>query len=575
MRSMLLALLAPWALLGVPAAARADERTDKVDQIFRRWDSDKTPGCAVGVIRDGRLVYEKSYGLADMDHGIRIGPETTFHIASVSKQFTAFAILLLEKEGKLSLDDDIRKHLPELHDFGKVITIRHLLNHTSGLRDQWEILELAGWRNDDVITDDDIFTLVCRQRELNFEPGAAYMYSNTGYSLAARIVERASGRPFRAFTKERIFDPLGMTHTRFPESHRAVVAGRAQSYEPGANGDYEHCVLSFSNVGATSLLTTVADLALWDQNFYEPRVGDPALIARMHEVGKLNNGEPIHYALGLDVGTYRGLKTVEHEGADAGFRCTLLRFPTEKFSVIVLANYGDGNPHEQAERVADIFLENVLDPAPPEEKPEEKTGPRATEAVYTPSWDAIVGDYRLPNGGSARVTKEADRLMVQATGFSKVLLTGGSNREFLIPEQHIRLAFEEPVDGKSPGLVIKRGGKTMRGARFDRATPSEAQLAEYAGDFWSEELGVLYTVAVRDGALTIRHPRGLKTLRPVDADRFESEYPMARISFVRDRDGNVTHLRIANERVHHLQFERGSFVPSHAGRTSSPADKPE
>src|SRR5262245_19582056 len=232
MLSLRLWMLATLLVLRFPTAAWSEDQSDRADRLFARWDTGRTPGCAVGVVRDGKLVYEKAYGLADLEQGSRIGPDTVFHIASVSKQFTALAVLLLEKDGKLSLDDDVRKHLPELHDFGRMITLRHLLQHTSGLRDQWSLLTLAGWRMDDVITDDDVFRLVCRQRELNFDPGARHLYSNTGYTLAARIVARVSGQTFPDFTRKRIFEPLGMSHTRFPADHQEIIPKRARSYQP-------------------------------------------------------------------------------------------------------------------------------------------------------------------------------------------------------------------------------------------------------------------------------------------------------------------------------------------------------
>jgi CubicO group peptidase (beta-lactamase class C family) len=203
MKHLRLCILAAILILR-PTAGRSDELTDRVNKLFARWDTKSTPGCALGVVLEGNLVYEKGYGLAELEHGVRIGPGTVFHIASESKQFTAFALLLLEKEGKLSLDDDVRKHLPDVPDFGKTITLRHLLHHTSGLRDQWELIQLAGWRMEDVITDEDIYRLVCRQKQLNFDPGSEHLYSSTGYTLAARVVERVSGQPFREFTKQRI-----------------------------------------------------------------------------------------------------------------------------------------------------------------------------------------------------------------------------------------------------------------------------------------------------------------------------------------------------------------------------------
>jgi CubicO group peptidase (beta-lactamase class C family) len=255
-----------------------------------------------------------------------------FHLGSVSKQFTAFAIYLLVQDGRLSLDDDVRKYLPKLHDFGKVITIRQLLHHTSGVRDQWNLLRLAGWRLEDVITNDDVARLLFQQTELNFAPGDQFLYSNSGYTLLAMVVKQVTGKTLPAFAKERIFDPLGMAHTHFQDDYGIVVKDRAYSYARQPDGKYQYVALSDSTVGPSSLLSTVGDLARWDENFYTGEVGGPALLAQMQEKGKLNNGKEIEYASGLEIGKYRGLRTVEHAAAmphialiSSGFRTNISR----------------------------------------------------------------------------------------------------------------------------------------------------------------------------------------------------------------------------------------------------------
>jgi CubicO group peptidase (beta-lactamase class C family) len=337
----------------------------KVDELFAPWSEPEHPGCAVGVLRDGKMLYSRGYGLADIEHDAAITPATAFHVASVSKQFTAMAIYLLAQDGKLSLDDDARKYLPELHDFGRTITIRHLLHHTSGIRDQWDLLLLAGWRLGDVITEQDILDLVWRQKELNFVPGEEHMYSNTGYTLLGVIVHRVSGKTLREFTDERMFKPLGMTHTHFHEQYGSLVKGRAYSYIPlpdAGQDKYRSIALSYSNVGATSLFTTVEDLARWDENFYTGQVGGKTLLGSMQVKGVLNDGSEIAYASGLAIGDYRGAKVVEHSGMDAGFRAQLLRFPDQHFSTIVLCNAGEANPWLLSRDVADIYLATELEP---------------------------------------------------------------------------------------------------------------------------------------------------------------------------------------------------------------------
>jgi CubicO group peptidase (beta-lactamase class C family) len=302
---------------------------EQVDKVFAKWDSTASPGCAVSVIKDGHIIYKRGYGMADLDHDVPITTETVFHVASISKQFTAASILLLAKEGKLSLDDDVRKYITELPDFGTRITLRHLIHHTSGLRDQWELLGLAGWRYSlDLITDDDVLELMSHQKELNFKPGERHVYCNTGYTLLAQVVKRVSGQSLREFTTARIFQPLGMQNTHFRDDHAEIVKHIAYGYVDGRAGDgYRLSVTNFDTVGATSLLTTVEDLARWDENFYHPRVGDAELVKQQLQRGRLNNGKELDYAFGLQHGKYRGLPTVDHDGADAGYRADLLRFP--------------------------------------------------------------------------------------------------------------------------------------------------------------------------------------------------------------------------------------------------------
>jgi CubicO group peptidase (beta-lactamase class C family) len=266
MRARIFLLLA----IGLNAATAGQETV--VDKVFAEWDSTVSPGCALSVIKDGKIIYKRGYGMADLDHDIPISPETVFHVASISKQFTAAAILLLAQEGKLSLDDDVRKYVPELPDFGALITIRQLIHHTSGLRDQWSLLGLAGWRYSlDLITDDDVLDVMSRQKELNFLPGEKHVYCNTGYTLLAQIVKRVSGQSFREFTTSRIFKPLDMKSTHFRDDHAEIVKHIAYGYVNGEGGNsYRLSVTNFDTVGATSLLTTVEDLAQWDENFYHP-----------------------------------------------------------------------------------------------------------------------------------------------------------------------------------------------------------------------------------------------------------------------------------------------------------------
>jgi len=366
----------------------------QIDKLFETWNKTTLPGCALSVMKDGRIIYKRGYGMADLDHDVVITPSSVFHVASMSKQFTAASILLLAQEGKLALDDEVRKYIPELPDFGERITIRHLIHHTSGLRDQWDLLGLAGWRYSlDLITDEDILSVMARQKDLNYRPGDRHLYCNTGYTLLAQIVKRVSGQSFRAFTTARIFEPLGMKNTHFRDDHAEIVKGMAYGYVPSAD-TFKLSITNFDTVGATSLLTTVEDLVLWDENFYNPRVGGRQLINQMLERGKLNSGETIDYAFGLTHGKYKGLATVDHGGSDAGYRSDLLRFPDQHFSVACLCNLSI-NPSQLTRQVADIYLAKDLKPEPA--KPEEPAA-KLTAAQLA----AKVGIYYNPDGDVIR-----------------------------------------------------------------------------------------------------------------------------------------------------------------------------
>lgn len=340
----------------------------QIDSLFSRYNV-STPGVAVAVVKDGKIILQKGYGIANLEYDIPITPATVFHVASVSKQFTAFSIYLLEKQGKLSLDDDIRKYIPELPDFGRTVRIKHLLAHTSGIRDQWALLTLAGWRMDDVITTEHILKILSRQQELNFEPGSQFGYSNSGFTLLAEVVTRVSGKSFPAFTKESIFDPLGMTNTLFYDDFEKIVKNRAYSYEI-KDGQYRKKNLNYSNAGATSLFTTVEDLSKWAMNFQQPVVGDAELIARFNEPSTLNNGQRVLHAViegdssfhakGQLIRNYRGVDVYNHSGHDAGFRTFLIRIPDKHLSIITLSNDEHYEAYKNGLTITTFYLKNDL-----------------------------------------------------------------------------------------------------------------------------------------------------------------------------------------------------------------------
>ena len=440
-----------------------------VDQLFTEWNRPDSPGAAVAVTRDGEIIYQHGYGMANLEYDIPITPTTIFDIASVSKQFAAFAIVTLSYEGKLSLDDDIRTHLPDVPDFGNTITIRHLLHHTSGLRDWVQSLSIAGDIMDDVISFKHILKMVRHQKALNFEPGAEYLYSNTGYNLLAEIVETVTGDSFREWTDTHIFTPLGMIHSHFHDDYEMILKNRAYSYQAVENGGFKHAVNNTTALGSSSLYSTVEDLAKWILNLETARIGGQTVIAEMHQRGVLNNGEEINYAFGLNIGEYRGVKTVGHGGSWRGFRSHLIHFPDQKFGVVILCNLDTFNPLRLAEKVADLYLADVL--APVEASESDKTEESAADTKSEP----------------------------------------------LVPEQ----------------------------------------LAEFEGDYYTDELDTTYTIRVCGDQLVAQHRRHDDILLTYADDHFVGDvWFFPEVRFMRDDAGNVVGFRLTGNRVRNLYFEK-------------------
>ncbi len=530
------------AAIAQSAIATPTFPTAKIDAIFAAWSAQKTPGCAVGIVRDGKLAYSRGFGMADLEHGRPMTPRTPVHAASLAKQFTAFAIHLLVADGKLSLDDDIREFVPEVPDYGEAITVRHLVHHTSGLRDQWSLLALAGWRSEDVNNDQDILALVARQRALNFRPGEDYLYSNTGYTLLGLIVKRVSGLTLREFARQRIFEPLGMRHTQVRDDHALLVDDRALSYRREPSGAYRYLALSSSNAGATNLVTTVQDLARWDQNFYDAKLGGAQIIEAMQQVGRFDDGTPFDYASGLFVSVYRGARLVTHGGADAGYRSVLLRLPEQHFSVIALCNAGEADPGADARNVVDLVLGAQLTPKP---------GPPSIQATVL---DSFVGEYELSPGIRSSVNREGDRLMLQLFGFAPLPMRPVSASQ-LYQETIEALVTRAPDTGD---ITMTMSGRDKRWRRVTRSTPSPEAWQAFPGSYVSEELNAIYTVAVREGKLFVRHPRGELEMTPLDSQAFvvTGAQLRGRTLVFECTGGRCNGFHLNDGRARHIRFKR-------------------
>jgi CubicO group peptidase (beta-lactamase class C family) len=379
----------------VPVAGQQFPANPRVDRIFATWDRLTSPGCALGVLQNGRFVYERGYGMANLDYDIPNSPKLVYYVGSDSKQFTAASIGLLVLDGKIRLDDDIRKYIPEMPDYGTPITINHLIHHTSGIRDIYGLMSLGGLRIEDVFSDSEAVALIARQKELNFKPGDDYLYSNSGYFLLGQIVKRVTGKSLREFADERIFQPLGMTHTHFHDDPGHVMKGRAMSYESDGNGSYRiSYIQNFDKIGAGGLYTTVEDLQKWDENFYTHRVGGDALQRLIHTRGVLNKGDTIPYAFGNNVTSYRGLRVDEHGGSLMGYKAEILRFPDQHFSVLATCNLGSINPGPLAEQVAEVYLGSKMGPKPERQFADRRSRDVALAAQLNPAELAIyAGEY--------------------------------------------------------------------------------------------------------------------------------------------------------------------------------------
>jgi CubicO group peptidase (beta-lactamase class C family) len=506
-----------------------------VDKVFARW-SDTTPGCAVAVSERGRQTLAKAYGMADLEHDIKNTPETIFEAGSVSKQFTAAAVLLLARDGKLSLDDPIRKYIPEVPDYGAPLTIRHMLNHTSGLRDWGSVAGIAGWpRTSRAHTHAHVLDIISRQRTLNFPSGTRYSYSNSGYNLAAMLVARVSGMPFAQFTEERIFKPLQMTRTSWRDDYRRIVKDRAIAYSQ-SGGRYE-ILMPFENVhGNGGLLTTVGDLLIWNHNFATHVVGDADFVREMERPGRFNDGREHGYALGLMVGTRYGLREVAHSGSTAGYTAHLTRFPDQQLSVAVLCNSSTGRATQAALDVAKLYL-----------------GDRATESRMSDQFMSPLAVEKLTGLFRSTLTGEAVRI-VSAPEVDGLRIERGA--QFArTSNAGTRFVAENGDTWETDGTrarMIDRHGSVEEYERVVAWAPPPAELAPLAGTYVSDDAELTLTDATENGGLVLkRRPDTTIRLTPLYKDAFSGS-----IGTVIFRRGSTPELSIVQDRVWDLRFTR-------------------
>jgi CubicO group peptidase (beta-lactamase class C family) len=528
------------SLLTTVTPARGDDSAleHKVDQLFAAYDRPDSPGCAIGIIRDGNFVYKRGYGAASLELGVSITPQSVFYLGSVSKQFTAASVVLAAEQGFLSLDDDVRKYVPELPSYGKTITIREMLHHTSGLRDIFGLLYLAGRNPEDIHPTRELLDLIARQRALNYTPGDEFLYSNTNYFLMSVIIRRATGKPLSQFAEENIFKPLGMMHTRYYDDRSVVVPGRVPAYEPRKGGGFQvDWSTNFDKIGDGGVLSTVDDLLLWDRNFYHNKLGKGTLLKELQTAGILNNGHQTPYALGLFMSDYRGLPVVAHAGALFGYRTELLRFPQQRLSITCLCNLGSSNTVTLVNRIADIYLGNHLSPE----------SPAATAAKVDSH--PFAGWYRDADSHS-------------------VLEVIASNDDLEAFGEHFkpRDAFHF---GSADGPEMAFDGSTRLTLSFKDAAPqifesyqplklSAEDFAQYAGEYTSAEVEAAYRLYLEDGKLALAvNWQDPVVLEPTVRDEFQDPFGGVFV-FRRDAAGRITGFNAFAGGVRNLAFIKSS-----------------
>ena len=534
--------------------ALPDSTIKKIDALFKQWDNPNSPGCAIAVVRNDSVVYKKGYGSANLEYSIPITPETIFHMASVSKQFTAFSIVLLARQGKLKLEDDIRKYLPWFPDMGKTITIRHLLNHTSGVRDQWQLLAISGTRLDDVITQDHIVKILSKQKELNFEPGEKFLYSNSGYTMLAEIVKSVTGKTLRAFTDSAIFKPLGMTHTHFHDDYEEIEKNRAYSYDRKDSTHFSNSILSYSNAGATSLFTNINDMTRWIMNFYRPITGDKHDILQLIQKGKLNTGKEINYALGISVDKQEGWTTFSHGGGDAGFRTFISVFPDLKMGFLVFSNLGDVNTFLKASELTRLF---VSDTAKKEGSSNQKKDSSLAILKNAESMKKFTGDF-ISNDGVRFNFKIKNNKVYLNPGNQDYLLIKepkDSFSVFIFPE--IKFAFYERPVGNPVVDFVDGDGELHKMVKFKTDTSlTKKQLEIYAGEYYCPELDCKYEIIVKNEQLYLANNKYNDTkLRLMGEDHLVNDYWwISHLLVKRDADRKITGFEVNDGRVMHLKF---------------------
>lgn len=486
------------------------EQEKQIDALFSKFDHNNTPGCAVGIIQNGRFIYQKSFGMADLEHAVPITADSRFELGSTSKQFTAACIALLQSEGKINLDDDLRKYIPELPDYGNVITIRHLLHHTSGLRDHVALYFglTCGMTNDNYLSMEDAVKLVCRQKQLNFKPGEKHSYSNSGYLLLAEIISRVSKKKYSEYVKENIFLPLNMMNSSIDEDCRQVVQNRVPGYIEAGEAIYSKADHNSNDIGAKGVLTTINDLLLWDDNFYSGKVGGKGLTELMQTQGHLNNNEKIDYGYGLFFSNYKNMRVIGHPGGCYGFSAAYNRYPDQKVSLIILSNAAfNGTVYMATDQIADIVLKDKLkeDEAPASGMPSVPNNEPLPVKLTTPELEKFCGHYWSDAGNLNRkiYLKDGSLFYWRAEQSESKLIPVGKNELFMEGQPiEVKLVFDLQNQPKTVS-ILQNGTCTSVLKSYEPVVYTLKDLNQFAGNYYSQELDVIYKVTVESDKLVL------------------------------------------------------------------------
>lgn len=533
----------------------ATDPSNRVDQLLSFYSNDQ-PGAVIGVIENGEMVFSKAYGKANITHNLDFKLNTPTNIGSVSKQFTAFAILLLEQQGLLSIDDDVRKHIPEFPDFGELITIKHLLNHTNGLREIYNLLPITGWSGENKLLRSEILNSLKRQKKLQVSPGEEFNYNNSAFILLAEIVERKTDSKFPDWMKKNIFEPLGMKETYVRSDPSQIIPNASQGYSQGENGFIEAGDL-YAAYGAGGIYTTPLDLSKWLQNFKEPKVGGKEVIEKLVTPGILKKGDTLPYALGIGVSERKGLKMYAHSGADIAHRAYLIYYPELNSGIITMSNNASFSTSIGNE-ISDLFFANHL--VIKEKKvQDDDTENSQTFKVDVKTLKSYVGKYKASSIGLVIDYKlEKGQLIAYPTGQSALPLQPTSKATFTYEGIDATIIFKLNDDGESVGALHKQGGKVYEMIKLPPFDPSLDALKAYEGKYYCDELETFYTIVVKDTAMYAMH-RNLKdiTFSPIEDDTFKGDvFFMNEVTFIRDSNGKVNAFSVSNGRTKGIHFQK-------------------